>query len=117
MLSYTLFHLGPYKVCFWNIIFLSVIFFIAMLLRRVIHKLLKRYLKSANIRVEGRMVTWLKLLSQSVYLLAAYVAVWSFNLNNEDVMILKSDRGVGQLQNLGNNGFYLLFVVPTTRNA
>ncbi len=85
MLSYTLFHLGPYKVCFWNIIFLSVIFFIAMLLRKVIHKLLKRYLKSANIRVEGRMVTWLKLLSQSVYLLAAYIAVLSFNINNEDV--------------------------------
>ena len=85
MLSYTLFHLGPYKVCFWNIIFLSIIFFIAMLLRKVIHKLLKRYLKSANIRVEGRMVTWLKLLSQSVYLLAAYIAVLSFNINNEDV--------------------------------
>ena len=85
MLSYTLFHLGPYKVCFWNIIFLSVIFFIAMLLRKVIHKMLKRYLKSANIRVEGRMVTWLKLLSQSVYLLAAYIAILSFNINNEDV--------------------------------
>ncbi len=56
-----------------------------MLLRKVIHKLLKRYLKSANIRVEGRMVTWLKLLSQSVYLLAAYIAVLSFNINNEDV--------------------------------
>ncbi len=85
MLSYTLFHLGPYKVCFWNIIFLSIIFFIAMLLRKVIHKMLKRYLKSANIRVEGRMVTWLKLLSQSVYLLAAYIAILSFNINNEDV--------------------------------
>lgn len=47
--------------------------------------MLKRYLKSANIRVEGRMVTWLKLLSQSVYLLAAYIAILSFNINNEDV--------------------------------
>lgn len=56
-----------------------------MLLRRVIHRMLKRYLKSANIRVEGRMVTWLKLLSQSVYLLAAYVAILSFNINNEKV--------------------------------
>lgn len=85
MLSYTLFHLGPYNVCLWNIIFLSIIFFSAMLLRRVIHRMLKRYLKSANIRVEGRRITWLKLLSQSVYIIAAYVAVLSFNINNEDV--------------------------------
>lgn len=85
MMSQTLFNLGPYNVCFWNIIFLSLISFAAILARKAIHKLLKRYLKSANIRVEGRMVTWLKLLSQSVYLLAAYVAVLSFNINNEDV--------------------------------
>lgn len=56
-----------------------------MLLRRVIHRMLKRYLKSANIRVEGRRIAWLKLLSQSVYIIAAYVAVLSFNINNEDV--------------------------------
>ena len=85
MLSYTLFHLGPYNVCLWNIIFLSIISFSAMLLRRVIHRMLKRYLKSANIRVEGRRIAWLKLLSQSVYIIAAYVAVLSFNINNEDV--------------------------------
>jgi small-conductance mechanosensitive channel len=47
--------------------------------------MLKRYLKSANIRVEGRRIAWLKLLSQSVYIIAAYVAVLSFNINNEDV--------------------------------
>ena len=85
MLSQTLFKLGPYNICLWNIIFLSIIFFVAMILRRVIHRMLKRYLKSANIRVEGRKVTWLKLMSQSVYLVATYVAVLSFNINNEDV--------------------------------
>jgi small-conductance mechanosensitive channel len=47
--------------------------------------MLKRYLKSANIRVEGRRIAWLKLLSQSVYIIAAYVAVLSFNINNENV--------------------------------
>lgn len=85
MLSYTLFKLGPYNVCLWNLIVLAIIFFVAMILRRVIHRMLKRYLKNANIRVEGRGVTWLKLLSQSVYLIAAYVAILSFNINNEDV--------------------------------
>lgn len=88
MLSYTLFKLGPYNVCLWNLIFLGIIFFVAAILRRVIHKMLKRYLKNANIKVEGRRVTWLKLASQSVYLLAAYVAVWSFNFNNTDVTFI-----------------------------
>lgn len=88
MLSYTLFHLGPYNVCLWNIIFLGIIFFSAMLLRRVIHRMLKRYLKNANIRVEGRRVTWLRLLSQSVYIVAGYIAILSFNFNNEDVSFI-----------------------------
>jgi small-conductance mechanosensitive channel len=85
MLSYTLFYLGPYKVCFWNILFLSVIYFVALVLRKVIHNMLKDYLKSANIAVEGRKITYLKLLSQSVYLVASYIAVLSFNINNDNV--------------------------------
>jgi len=85
MFSYTLFKFGPYDVCLWNIFFLSLIFFVAMILRRVIHRSLKRYLKNVNIAVEGRRVTWLKLLSQSVYILASYVAVLSFNINNDKV--------------------------------
>jgi small-conductance mechanosensitive channel len=85
MLSYTLFKLGPYNVCLWNIFILGIIFFVAMILRRVIHRSLKLYLKNANISVEGRRVTWLRLLSQSVYLIATYIAVLSFNINNEKV--------------------------------
>ncbi|MEY4605159.1 MAG: hypothetical protein RIT43_2451, partial [Bacteroidota bacterium] len=85
MFSYTLFKFGPYDVCLWNILFLSLIFFVAMILRRVIHKSLKRYLKNVNIAVEGRRVTLLKLLSQSVYILATYVSVISFNINNDKV--------------------------------
>ena len=85
MLSETLFYLGPYKVCLWNIIALGIIFFISALLRRVIHRALKQYLHSANIRVEGRKVTWLRLMSQSIYILAIYIAVLSFNINNDQV--------------------------------
>ena len=87
MLSATLFKLGPYNVCLWNIIFISLIVLSAMALRRVIHKLLKRYLKQANIRMEGQRTTWLRLISQSVYILAVYIGVWSFNFNNEDVSL------------------------------
>lgn len=85
MLSQTLFKLGPYHVCLWNIILLTLIFVTALVLRRLIHKLLKRYLKNANIRVEGRGITWLNLISQSIYVLAFYVAIISFNINNVDV--------------------------------
>lgn len=85
MLNETLFDLGPYKVCLLNLIFLSIIIFGATLLRRFIHRLLKRLLSQANIRVDGQKITWLRLLSQGVYALAAYIAVLSFSYNNENV--------------------------------
>lgn len=84
-MSYTLFQFGPYKVCLLNLIALSIIFFVAFLLRKVIHTSMRRYLIGANIRLEGRRATWLKLMSQSIYLLAGYVAIMSFNINNEEV--------------------------------
>lgn len=85
MMTYTLFHLGPYKVCLWNIIALAFIFLVAAIMRRIIHRSLKRYLIGANIHLEGNRTTWLKLFSQSVYIMAAYIAVLSFNINNNDV--------------------------------
>jgi small-conductance mechanosensitive channel len=88
MFSYTLFKFGPYEVCLWNLIFLFIIFFIAYILRRVIHKNLKRLLLNKNIHVEGRGATWLRIMSQSVYLLAAYAAVNSFSFNNREIDFL-----------------------------
>jgi small-conductance mechanosensitive channel len=85
MFSQTLFHLGPYEVCFWNIIILALIVFVSILLRRVVHRNLKRVLVSNNIQIEGRRATRLRLLSQSIYLLAAYAAIYSFSVNNENV--------------------------------
>ncbi len=85
MFRETLFELGPYNFCFWNIILLAIIIFGASMLRRFIHKLLKRLLNNANIRVDGQKITWLRLLSQVVYAFAFYVAVLSFRINNEHV--------------------------------
>jgi small-conductance mechanosensitive channel len=85
MFSYTLFNLGPYEVCLWNLIFLSTIIFISILLRRVIHKNLKRLLSNQNIQVEGRKATLLRLLSQSIYILTFYACIYSFGFNNHDV--------------------------------
>jgi len=83
MLSTTLFSLGPFKICLWNLVFLALIFFIAAILKRIVHRFLKKYVKTANINMEGRRVAWLKLISQSVYLLAIYIAFLSLKFNNK----------------------------------
>ncbi len=85
MFRETLFELGPYKVCMWNLIILSIIIFGATLLRRFIHKSVKRMLSNANIRVEGQKIIWMRLLNQAIYALATYVCVISFRINNENV--------------------------------
>lgn len=89
MLSYTLFKLGPYDVCLWNLIFLTIIITISIALRRAIHKSLKRMLLNQNISLEGRRTTLLRLLSQSVYILTAYGFIYSFSFNNKDVSFEK----------------------------
>lgn len=85
MLSTTLFNIGPFNICLWNVFFVILIFLVAAILRRIILRLLRKYAKSAKITIEGRRVTWLKMISQSVYLVAIYVAVLSFKFNNKDI--------------------------------
>ncbi len=85
MLSYTLFKFGPYDVCLWNLIFITVIITVSIGLRRAIHKSLKRVLQNQNISVEGRRTTLLRLLSQSIYILTAYGLIYSFSFNNVGV--------------------------------
>ncbi len=89
MLSYTLFKFGPYDVCLWNLIFITIIITISVGLRRVIHKSLKRMLAKQNITVEGRKTTLLRLLSQSIYILTAYSFIYSFSFNNQNVSFEK----------------------------
>jgi small-conductance mechanosensitive channel len=85
MFAETLFYIGPYKICFWNLIFLLLIFLTAVILRRLVHKALKGYVKSANLQLEAKQMARLRLVSQSVYLLAIYVAILSFRYNNGHV--------------------------------
>lgn len=80
-----LFKLGPYKVCFLNVVIIGLSFFGAFVLKKIIHRSLKRYLSSANIRLEGKRKNYLRLFSQSAYALAIYISVMSFNINNHDV--------------------------------
>ena len=84
-MSNALFKFGPYDISLWNIVLILVIVLTAIIVRKIIHKLLKRYLLNANIRIEGRRVASLRLLTQSVYALAAWLSLVSLQLNNPDV--------------------------------
>lgn len=85
MFSITLFKIGPYEVCLWNIVFLTIIIFVSVILRKTIHRKLKRALINKNIQVQGRRASWLKVVSQSIYLLTLYACIYSFSFNNNDV--------------------------------
>ena len=87
MLSYSLFTFGPFSVSLINLILIALIALVSIGLRRVIHRKMKQYLLEANIRLEGRRATWLRLLSQSVYILSIYVGFLSFRINNPDVSL------------------------------
>lgn len=87
MLSTTLFHIGPFNICFWNIVFLAIIFLVAAIMRRIIQNSIRIYMQSANIDLGGRRMVWLRLFSQSVYLVAIYVAILSLKFNNKDITI------------------------------
>ena len=81
----TLFNFGPYAISVWELILITIIIFVSILLKRIIHRTLKRYLINANINVEGRRVTWLKLFSQLVYILAGYFIFLILGINNPEV--------------------------------
>lgn len=80
-------HLGPYKIYFWNIIVMAVLFFVAFILRQVIEAFIKRYLSEANIRVDGKRATYLRLFSQSVFAVAGFLSILSLQLNPENKLV------------------------------
>lgn len=83
-MSSILFNFGPYDVTLWNVIIISIIVFFAVLFRRIIHRSFKRYLINANISVEGKRITWLRLFSQLVYILAFYLVFLVLRVNNPE---------------------------------
>lgn len=88
-MSIVLFKFGPFEITAWNILFVLLVVFSSILFRRIIHRSFKRYLISANITVEGKRVTWLRLFTQLVYILAAYIIFLILSVNNPDVTFEK----------------------------
>jgi small-conductance mechanosensitive channel len=85
MFNETLFKVGPFNICIWNFVFLILIFFTAFVVRKLLSRFLKRTLRSNNIQIEGRRETYFRIFTQSVYLLAIYIAVISFRFNNPNI--------------------------------
>ncbi len=81
----SLFNIGPFEITTWNIVFITITLLISTVLRRIIHRNLKKYLVSNNISVEGKRVTWLRLFSQLVYVIAFYVIFLTLQLQNPEV--------------------------------
>jgi small-conductance mechanosensitive channel len=110
MLWKELFNIG-YSVSIMNLLIIAVVIFAAMIARRVIHRLLKRYLTGANIRIEGRRITWLRLMSQSVYVIAAFVIVWSFDLNNDVKFETFLDHRIFKFHNFSPSYKHVIYVL------
>ncbi len=79
-----LFMFGPYKVYILNLVIIAGLVILAIGLRRVVQRVLKKYLSEANIRLDGRKETYLRLFSQSVYILAFFLGILSFRINNPE---------------------------------
>jgi len=81
----SLFSLGPFDINIWNILFLIILYYLAYRGRRIALGILNKYVRKTEIRIQGRRLAWIKLLSQSIYLLAFYVAILSLRINNPNV--------------------------------
>ena len=85
MFEKSLFEIGPYDICIWNIILISLIIISTYYLRKFIYNTLNKHLSEAYFEIEGKKIAWLRLLGQSTYLAAIYIAVISLNINNQHV--------------------------------
>jgi small-conductance mechanosensitive channel len=74
----------PYEISWLNVILITLIVFLAIVMRKIIHRSLKKYLAQANIRLEGKRITYLKLFSQSVYAIAFFLCIYQFKINNKN---------------------------------
>ncbi len=86
-MSTPLFNIGPFQITAWNLILIATTILVSIVLRKIIHRSLKKYLVNNNIRVEGRRVTWLRLFSQLIYVFAFYFIFLTLQLQNPEVTL------------------------------
>ena len=81
----TLFQFGPFDVSLLNVIIVFGIYGLAFLMKRFIMKSVFGYIKSSKLKLESKQMSYIKLTGQSIYLLAIYLSVLSFRVNNPDI--------------------------------
>jgi len=89
ILNKELFYLGPWGVTAWNICVIALIIVLSMVFRKVIERRLKRYLVISHIRVEGKRVIMMRLISQLTYLAVGYAIFLTLQTQNPNVSFSK----------------------------
>ena len=81
-MSEALFHIGPFDVNIWNILVLSLLFYLAFKGKKIALRLINKYVEKTELNIKGKKLARLKLISQSVYFLAFYLCILSLRVNN-----------------------------------
>jgi len=89
ILNNTLFYLGPWGVTAWNSIIIILVIIVSMFFRKAIEQRVKRYLVISHIRVEGKRVIMMRLLSQLTYLAVGYAIFLTLQIQNPSVSFSK----------------------------
>lgn len=80
----TLFRFGPFEVNFINLLIISGIYITSFVLKRIIMRMVFGYIRTSKIQLESKQRSYIKLIGQSIYLLALYLSVQSLQMNNPD---------------------------------
>jgi len=84
-MSTVLFNMGPFDINAWNIIVLSLLFYLAFKGKKLALRLIDKYVVKTELNIKGKKLARLKLISQSVYFLAFYLCILSLRVNNPNV--------------------------------
>lgn len=81
------FPVGPYKASIEMVVLWIFIFAIGYVISKVIKKFLKKYLNTTNIRIQGKKIMVLKILSQVLFAVTFVVAFQVFRLENDNISL------------------------------
>jgi len=96
------FKLGPYNANIYMVLLWIAIFGVGFLINKIIKKYLKRFLKNTNIRIEGKKIAFLKLLTQGLLLITFICAFQVFKLGDINTDVALGDFLDYKLINLEN---------------
>jgi len=89
IINKVLFYIGPWGITAWNIVVIALIIILSMIFRKAIERRLKRYLVISHIRVEGKRIIMMRLISQLTYIAVGYAIFLTLQAQNPNVSFNK----------------------------